>query len=98
MSNGRCSKPTGPRPASRKSAKRQARLNEARKAALPVTLGQLDPACRMTLAEAGPAQPSVSATSGRRCGLYTAETVVAEYLARKQALPDAEVTPAGALV
>jgi hypothetical protein len=30
--------------------------------------------------------------------LYTAETVVAEHLARKEPLPDAEVTPAGALV
>jgi hypothetical protein len=107
--------------AEQQERERQARLREARKLALPVTLGHFDTTCRMTLVEAGRrvldaggklevrgGRLVVSLPPGATGGmgnvlaaarvLYTAETVVAEHLARKEPLPDAEVTPAGALV
>lgn len=102
-------------------AEREAERGRLRKTARPVTIGDLDRACRMTLAEAHQRVSNAGGTVGVEGGrlivslppsalggaasalpaarvLYGAAAAVVERLGRKEPLPDATVTPCGALI
>ena len=107
--------------AERQRAEHERNLVALRAAAVPVTTGDLDPAMRMTLAQAGeridqaggrievdhgrlivclPAGAGTFGTGPLDAAkvLYAGESAVVALLMKGEALPDAPITPAGAVI